>query len=196
VLVSALALALTLSLSSHALSVEGNRALAVAADLLHTITAGAWIGSLFWVLATAKLPDMDRRGLFGAQLQMFSPIAVVAVATLVLMGSYLAWEYLITLSDLWSSVYGLLLLAKIATAAAVLLAGFINWRRGMPNIDSPDTRSAIARRAAWEVGTAVLVLLLTGFLTGAPRPYVPSESSVIDQAPAAELAVSAVLNGR
>jgi putative copper export protein len=183
VALAALGLAVTLSYSSHALSVDENRALAVAADLLHTLAAGSWIGSLTWVLFTIRMRDVERDGLWGAQLQAFSPLAVVAVTTLVSMGLYLGWEYLISVSDLWTTTYGRILLAKVGVAGVVLLAGFINWRRGMPSIDSPIARGALARRASWEVGVAIVVLILTGFLTGAPRPYVPSSVSMTDQAP-------------
>ncbi len=166
---AALALALTLSLSSHALSVEENRSVAVAADFLHTLAAGGWIGSLALVLATARIPEIERHGLFGAQLRFFSPVAVVAVVTLVTMGTYLGWEYLDSVADLWLTPYGRVLAAKVATAGIVLFMGFVNWRRGMPSVDSPDVRAVIAKRAAWEVCVAGVVLLLTGVLTGTPH---------------------------
>ena len=56
--------------------------------------------------------------------------------------------------------------------------GFLNWRKGMPTIDSPATRAVVSKRAGWEVALAVGVLILTGILTGTPRP-VPTPGPVV-----------------
>ena len=169
VIVGAVILAFTLAMSSHALSEETTRELAVAADFVHALAAGAWMGSLVLILSTRKVETSGGDSLFGAQLKAFSPVAVVCVTLLVVMGTYLGWRYLAALSDLWTTPYGRVLSAKVVVAGAVLLMGFVNWRRDMPSIDSPGTRASIARRASWEVGVAVVVLVLTGVLTGTAR---------------------------
>jgi len=174
----AVGLGLTLAMSSHALSVDGNRTLAVAADALHVLAAGAWIGSLALILSTKGMPEAQSGGLFAAQLRAFSPIAAGCVTILVAMGVYLGWQHLESPSDLWSSTYGLVLSAKVLLAGTALLMGFLNGRRGMPTIDSPETRAVVSKRAVWEVGLAVGVLILTGILTGTPRPFPPSEPAV------------------
>ncbi len=175
---AAAGLGFTLAMSSHALSVEGNRTLAVAADTLHALAAGAWIGSLTLTLSTKGMPEAGTGGLFAAQLRAFSPIAVGCVTVLVAMGVYLGWQHLGSPSNLWNSTYGRVLTAKVFVAGIALLMGFLNWRKGMPMIDSPEARAAVSKRAGWEVVLAVGVLILTGILTGTPRPISPPEPAV------------------
>jgi putative copper resistance protein D len=169
VVLGAVVMTFTLAMSSHALSVEGNVELAVAADMVHTLAAGAWIGSLALILSTRKVPTPRSDAFFAAQLQAFSPVAIVCVTLLVAMGVFLGWQYLGTLSALWTTTYGRVLSAKVAVVGGVMLMGFLNWRKGMPAIDSSEMRSAVARQARWEVSLAVVVLILTGILTGTAR---------------------------
>jgi putative copper export protein len=166
----AVLLALSLALSSHALSAEGSRTLAVAADAMHTLAAGSWIGSLALLLMAHRKAGDEGGALFAAHLRAFSPMAMVAVTTLVLMGLYLSWQYLSSPADLWRSTYGRILSLKVMFVGFVLLMGFLNWRRGIPALDTPAGRSATRNRALWEVGVAVVVLVLTGVLTGSPKP--------------------------
>jgi putative copper export protein len=165
-------------MSSHALSVDGNRTLAVAADALHVLAAGAWIGSLALILSTKGMPEAQSGGLFAAQLRAFSPIAAGCVTILVAMGVYLGWQHLESPSDLWSSTYGRVLAVKVSIGGLAFLMGLLNWRKGMPMIDAPEARVVVSKRAGWEVALAVGVLVLTGILTGTPRPVSPRESAV------------------
>lgn len=170
VALGAVLLGLTLSLSSHAMSVEGSRTVAVLADLGHTLAAGAWIGSLAVILTLTRPSDASALGGLAAQLRAFSPVAIVAVPVLVLLGLVLAWHHLSAPADLWASPYGRILSAKIAVAGLVMLAGLLNWRRGMPGIEDPSTQAAVRRRAGWEVAAALVVVILTGLLTSTPKP--------------------------
>jgi copper transport protein len=154
----------TLSLSSHALSIEAFPTLAVALDGVHTLAAGAWIGSLALILAVGRGP------VFARQLHAFSPVAMVSVGLLVFAGGILATQHVGTWENLWTTAYGRVFLGKVGLAGGVLLLGFVNWRRGLPTVDSPDGARATARRAWLEVGVALLVLLATAILTGTPMP--------------------------
>lgn len=166
-----LALVATLALSSHAMGVDTGKPLLVAADGVHALAAGGWIGSLGIILTVGR-PDgtEGRTGVFAAQIRAFSPLAVVSVASLVTMGTILAWTHLDGLSNLWSTGYGRVLAVKVAVAAMALLAGFWNWRVGVPGLDSVDGARAVQRRAAWEVSFAVVVLLLTAVLVHSAKP--------------------------
>jgi putative copper export protein len=168
----ALALVTTLALSGHAMGVDSGRPLIVAADALHALAAGTWIGSLF-VILTAGRPDLARAGsvgVYAAQLRSFSPMAVASVAVLLTMGVVLAWTHLSTLSDLWSLTYGRVLAAKTGVAGAVLAVGFWNWRRGLPGVDTESGARTVQQRAAFEVSLALGVLLLTAVLVHSPKP--------------------------
>ena len=162
-----LALVATLSMSSHAMGVDSWRSLIVTSDALHLLAAGSWIGSLAIIVTVGRRGGRD---LFAAQLRSFSPIAVVAVATLVVMGTVLAWTHLVTISDFWTGTYGRVLSAKILAAGVVLVVGFSNWRMGLPKLDTEDGAADVQRRAALEVSVAVGVLLLTAVLVHSPKP--------------------------
>jgi putative copper export protein len=86
------------------------------------------------------------------------------------MGVLLAWEHIGALSNLWLTGYGRVLSAKVALAGAVMLAGLVNWRRGLPVLDTEDGVAAVRRRSVFEVGLATGVLLLTAVLVHSVKP--------------------------
>jgi putative copper export protein len=164
------ALAITLALSGHAVGADA-RTLAVTADTVHTLAAGGWIGSLAVILLVGRPGGgTDDPSVFAAQIRAFSPLALVAGGALVAMGVVLSWTHLHAVSDLWTSGYGRLLSAKVSLALVIFSLGFWNWKRGVPVVDRPEGAAAVQTRAAWEVGLAVLVLLLTAMLVHATKP--------------------------
>jgi len=167
-----LGLVATLALSSHAMGVESWKGLAVAADGLHTLAAGGWIGSLFVILAVGRAPSQDAGAptLFAAQIQSFSPVALVSGITLVGMGVALSWTHLHAISDLWTSPYGRILSGKVGLVSVILGLGAWNWRKGIPVADTQDGAAEVRRRATGEVVLAVAVLLLTAILVHSPKP--------------------------
>jgi putative copper export protein len=92
------------------------------------------------------------------------------VGVLLSMGIVLAWTHLTQLSDLWTMTYGRVLSAKVALAMVVFAAGFLNWRKGVPSLDTQAAVRATERRAAWEVCIATGVLLLTAVLVHSVLP--------------------------
>ena len=170
VAVLSLGLPVTMALSSHAMSVSGaGRVVAVGADAFHTVAAGGWIGALSVILLLA-IRSKDEPDFLSAQLRAFSPMALVAVPLLVLMGGTLAVSHVPSIQDLWQTPYGQVLAAKILFVAMVLLLGFTNWRRGLPALDSAVGIRTVRYRAGLEVGLAGVVLGLTAALTGMPGP--------------------------
>lgn len=160
-----LALVATVALSSHAMSVPANVPLAVALDGAHTLAAGAWIGSLALILSGG-----GGTALLAAQLRAFSPVAMVSVGVLLFAGFLLSTQHVMAWENLWTSGYGRVLLLKVAVAGGVLLVGAVNWRRGLPVLDTPEGAAATRRRAWMEVGAAALVLAVTAWLTGMTMP--------------------------
>jgi putative copper export protein len=175
-----LGLSATLAASGHAMGADSGRAIALTADALHALAAGCWIGTLAAVLlggGPAEAPGgrpADARGqataLLAAQLRRFSPLALVSGTTLVGMGIILSWTHLHAVSDLWATTYGRLLSAKAGLALVVLGLGGVNWRRGLPFVDTPDGAEAVRRRAAGEVTLAGVVVLLTAILVHSTKP--------------------------
>jgi len=162
--------ALSLTLSSHAMAVQQNRALAIGADLLHILAAGAWIGTLGVILSAGRSPSSTHDPLLAEQLRRFSPMALTAVALLLVLGVVLSVQHVTTLAALWREPYGRILSLKLLVVSGALALGFANWRRGMPGIDAGDVQGEVRRRATWELALVGIVLLLTGLLTGTVRP--------------------------
>jgi putative copper export protein len=168
----ALGLVATLALSGHAMGVDAWRPLIVSADGVHTLAAGSWIGTLAIILSVGRPEDgvTADPALYAAQIRSFSAMAIVSVAALVSMGVVLAWTHLGAISDLWTLRYGRVLTAKIALAGVCFGAGFVNWRKGLPALDTASGARVVQRRAAWEVSMAVGVLLVTAVLVHSPKP--------------------------
>ncbi len=199
-----LLLALTLALSSHAMSVPSNRPLAVGLDAAHILAAGSWIGTLALILMlrdrgwrparesgvtpatmppseSASGPDFRSTSgpaaesasgpsILAAQLRAFSPVAMVSVGVLLFAGFILSTQHVGTWSNLWGSQYGRTLLLKVGVTLGVLALGALNWRKGLPVLNSPEGAARTRRRAWTEVGLAALVLVVTAVLTGTSMP--------------------------
>jgi len=171
-----LLLVLTLGLSSHAMSVPGSRTLAVSVDMMHTLAAGGWIGTLLLILITARPRSEGGRTFLALQLAAFSPLAMVAVGTLVFMGILLTIFHTHEIAALWESEYGRRLSGKVALAGGAMLLGLWNWRRGLPALVRADGKEGaraaehVWRSAAFEVALAALVVLATAILVATPVP--------------------------
>lgn len=166
-----LVLPVTQALSSHAMAETGlNRSLAVGADALHGLAAGAWIGSLSVILLAVR-HSPRRLPLLAAQLRAFSSLALLAVSVLVGAGVVLSVFHLSAFRELWEAAYGRALLAKVLVAGVAIALGYRNWRHGLPRMDeAPPEAEKVRIQAAFEVGAAVTVLGLTALLTGLPTP--------------------------
>jgi putative copper resistance protein D len=165
--------------TGHGAADEGAAGLAhVAADVLHLLAAGVWIGAL------AGLLSLLPRGRSGGDLARlhtalagFSGIGSMAVAVLLLSGLVNSW-FLVGPSrivDMPSSTYGLLLIAKLALFAAMLGLAAANRFRLTPALgasldgDPGAAVAALRRSLLLETGAGVLVLAIVGWM-GAIAP--------------------------
>ncbi|WAL65435.1 CopD family protein [Amycolatopsis cynarae] len=176
---AAVALAVTWSLATH--SAAGSEvALALPADVVHLTAMSAWIGGLP-VLLGVLLRSGD---LIGIRLAVprFSRIAVIAVALLVVTGTYQAWRQVGGPSALFGTTYGGVLLAKLGVVVVLVALGALarQWVRRHYSFDIrtvTDKRRArrgpgdaelgrFRRTVAVEVVLGAVVLGLTASLVG------------------------------
>ena len=172
----ALVIAVTFALSGHAASSEALQPLAVIADALHASAAGAWVGGIA-VLVLVLLPSSRRtaepvRGdMLATAIIRFSNVSLIAVALIIVTGTFAAWLHVGSVSALFNSSYGRTLGVKLLVLIPMLLAGLVNWRWITPRLRA-DQRAAVdlTRSVRIELVFGLLVLLLTAILVATPTP--------------------------
>ncbi len=148
--------AVLLSWSGHAAS-GSDATLGVAIDVLHGWATAAWLGGLVMLLVLcvpllAAMGAGDRVRFGAAAVVRFSSLAVAAVVLLVITGVYRALAELPSLESLWTTDYGVVLLAKLAVFAVMLVIAA--WNRAVlhPRLE----RRALGLGAGDATGTAQL----------------------------------------
>ncbi len=167
-------MAVAISLGSHAAAL-GEVGPALAADLIHLLAMGVWVGGLPVLLLLAWESRQARPdGSIAAELTevaaRFSALATVAVGLIVVTGVYSAWLQVQEPARLWSTEYGVLLVAKLALVAPLLALGGVNLGWTRPRLAAggaagPRARTALRTLVGAEIVLAVSVLLVVGFLT-------------------------------
>lgn len=169
---ASLVLAITPALSGHAIGSERLAGVAVAADALHVIAAGVWIGSMMTLASGLSLAIRHDAGSPEAAnlVSAFSRTALIAAPLVVLSGLFGAWLHLGSWAALWQSRYGLVLDAKMVAVAFLAGIGAWNWRRGGPALRESGVVAPLRRSVRLELLVAVLVLLATAVLVSSPPP--------------------------
>ena len=170
-LFGALGLAVAAALSGHA-AAEPSKIIAVLNDALHVLAAGAWLGTLAYVLAAGVIPALrsdDRHAGLARLVIVFSPMALLAAAVTVLAGLLSALSH-IGPSELFSTVYGRALVIKLVVVALVFAVGYYNWKRVKPILGSAASTARLRRSALLELALASVVIVVTAFLVALPTP--------------------------
>jgi putative copper export protein len=143
----------------------------------HLLAASLWIGTLFVLIAVGTAVALssrypaDRRGpAVAALVHAFSPLALVMGGALALLGLSLVWRELPSLDALWTTPYGRTLMVKLAFVAMVFGFGARNFRHVKPQLGSESAAHGLRRSAGFELGLALVVLVVTAVLAGMPSP--------------------------
>ncbi|NQE64310.1 copper homeostasis membrane protein CopD [Caulobacter sp. RHG1] len=162
----------------HGAATEGSGALLhLVADILHLAAAAIWIGAIaFFIGLTARRsePDRDQLAAFHAALAGFSGIGSSLVAVLLATGLVNSW-FLVGpdgLGGLFSTLYGRLLMVKLAAFGAMLLLAAANRFRLTPALNAaleapeqaPAAVAELKRSLVIEAGAALTVLALVAWL--------------------------------
>ncbi len=124
---------------------NGDFTLAVWADWLHLLAAGAWVGSLFGT-SLVVFPHLLRMGerantSAAAIFQRLSTLSGIALAGLLAGGIYNAVQQLGAFASLWTTRYGVILDIKIAIVLVMIAIGAHNRYIKLPRL----LRTAAAR---------------------------------------------------
>ncbi|MEU1385979.1 MULTISPECIES: cytochrome c oxidase assembly protein [unclassified Nonomuraea] len=139
--------------------------IAVSALMAHLLGVSVWVGGL-----AAVLLHFRRSADLRVVLPRFSTIALCCFAAVALSGLVSAWVRLDTLSDLWLSRYGLLLLAKVAALAVLAWFGRRHRLRTVAGVADRGVRRTFVRLAAGEVTVMVAATGLAVGLSRTPPP--------------------------
>lgn len=153
-------------LTGHA-ATGGPRLLVAGTTLVHTATAGVWLGGLLGlalVLCTRRRTG-DTVG--GARIVgRFSVVAGTSLAALIPTGTLLGVRQMGGVAGLVTSGYGRALLVKVVLVAAVVAVGAYNRWHLVPAItrNSPGAWQRLSATVRWEAAGLILVVVATGFL--------------------------------
>lgn len=147
------------------------------ADILHLLSAGAWVGALLGlcllVMRPARRIDSTHLALTYRALHGFGLVGTIVVGTIVVTGLVNAWLLvgLDNLSSLVTATYGRLLIAKLALFGGMLGLAALNRFRFTPAFErstaSGDHRSALQTlrtSLATETTCVVAILALVAWL--------------------------------
>lgn len=175
------ALLAALTWAGHAAAARGFAGHArLAADAVHLLAAGAWLGGLaplVFLLARARR-IASALPIAGAACRRFSMLGVASVTCLVLTGSSNAWYLVGGVSGLLGTHYGRLLLVKLALFALMLALAAINRQRLTPRLPADQATPASAgaqralgslwRNASWETVLGLAIVSIVGVLGVTP----------------------------
>ena len=177
-LVAASAFVASLAWAGHGAATEEVPfdALHLPADILHLLAAGAWLGGLVpLVLLLAQLArdgSAEAVDVARAAALRFSVLGIACVGTLLATGVVNTWFLSGTVPALLGTLYGQLLLLKIALFAAMIAAASVNQRRLLPRLAnaaggaalSLQTIGQLRRNASFEASLGVFVLAIVGII--------------------------------
>ena len=145
--------------------------------ILHLFAAAAWVGGLIAVLVHAWRGGKK----VALALRRFSAVATVAIVVMALSGVINLFTRL-RLSDLLTSTYGLLVVAKLFALALLGLCGLLVRARILADLDSRDPDAPLRRRiliriTGIEAGLMAATMAIAVSLGRTPPPaprYLPS----------------------
>ena len=149
--------------------------LAVAVDVAHFLSAGGWLGGLTCVLlcglpALRALDEGARAAAGGRLVRTYHRTAMECVLLTILTALIAAFLRFPTMSDLWTTEYGLALLRKIIVVVIVLAFGFFHWRRAVARDWSAKTPKRFRISATLELLAGAVVIALTAVLISTALP--------------------------
>lgn len=149
--------------------------LVVGADAIHVLTAAVWLGGVVGLVVALARPHPDTLDDLAAVVSRFSALAAWSVLALGITAGILYWRIADSVSALWTTTYGQLVLVKLGLVLIVLAVAAWNRFRLVPAVRAVEDRPAATRRLRRTTGVEALLLvvvaLVTGFLVGqSPRP--------------------------
>ncbi len=177
---AAILAAATLTTHAAARTEHGPALMAVAA--LHQLGAALWIGGIpAFLAALARTSGPGPWHVVGTR---FSTLCIAGVACLAAAAAAMAWAFVGEPASLYGTAYGVMVAAKIAMTAALLLLGLANFRM-LRRLGRDRTQgiNRVRRFAEVEFAVGIVVFFAAASLTSVP----PSVDLTEDRVTLAEL---------
>jgi putative copper resistance protein D len=125
----------TIALSGHAIGEKGvDRVVHVCADALHLLAAGAWLGALVPLIAMLGRASEATSPLAAQATRRFSTLGLACMGALLLSGIINACYIVSEPAALLHSLYGRMLLAKVAIFVGIVALAAVNRVVLMPRL--------------------------------------------------------------
>ena len=178
-LVAMLALISTSSLIGH--GAASGETLALILDYIHNLVAAVWIGGIFYFVFTllpalSKLKEENREKMSLALIPRFSIAFIISIGIVIITGPLLMWFLESDVGLITESVYGQLIILKIAIASVmVALGGFFQFRvqkTAEKNFQSGkiDVHRKLRRSLKVDAALGVVLLGVVALLTNGTLP--------------------------
>jgi len=170
------------ALGGHA-ATQSPEALLIALNVVHVAAMSVWAGGLALLLlavpaATRRLQPDGRSRLLASVLVRFSPLALAAVAAILVTGLGQSYVYVRTPAHLLDTAFGRAVLIKLALLLGLIGLGAYQRRRSLPALrriaaagGAPGRAGVLLRRVLRGELTAIVVVL---GVTAALTAYAPS----------------------
>ncbi len=148
---------------------SGDHDYATDSMLYHLGGVTLWVGGLIAFLGLAR----QRARHLSVIAHRYSTLALIAFVAVAASGVINAWIRIPYWSDLWTTDYGLMVLAKSALLVVLGLVGFLHRRRTLPAIDEHGDARPLIRLAVVEV---TLMAVTVGVAAALGRTATPPPS--------------------
>lgn len=162
-------LALSYAFDGHTVT-KGTHLLTGLIALVHVSAGAVWLGGLVCLIMLSRTRNSDG-DTFTAAVVKFSVVAAIALGAVGLAGLALTVTILDSVSELWSTAWGRLLIAKVMIVAVAAAAGAFNHFVLVPELQSlsahDDARQSFVRTIVIEAVALGFAVLVTAVLVAA-----------------------------
>jgi len=154
----------SLAWTGHAAAGEGaEEAVQKIADVVHLLAAGAWLGSLPALVDT--LGPTHPREVAARAARRFSLLGLISVSALIASGFVNTWYQVGGIPPLVGTLYGRLLVLKLALFVAMIVIAIVNRGILAPRVAEDDqARRALRRNALVEIALGLGIVVVVGRL--------------------------------
>jgi putative copper resistance protein D len=170
----------SLAFAGHAAAGSGVEGIVhLVADIVHLVAAATWVGALVPLAillgAAGRSAEPPALAIAAAATRRFSVLGIASVGTLLATGIANTWVLVGSVAALLDTLYGLLLLVKIALFLIMVAIAAVNRRVLTPQLIQESDRAArrealrrLRRNSLIEAAVAAVIIVIVGMLGTLP----------------------------